>query len=72
MVFEVLKPRDQIFKLELASTNFWVHVLDLPFGWASHVVDKALGKSLGVAKGVLSEGNSLQLRVTWNIKKPLR
>lgn len=54
MAFEELKPGDQILELPLVSIDLWVYVLDLPFGWATPAVDKALGCSLGQVKGVLS------------------
>lgn len=72
MAFEELKPGDQNSELPLVSVDFWIHVLDLPFGWATHAVGEAFGHSLGKMKGVLPEGNFLQLCVAWDILKPLR
>lgn len=72
MVFEVLKPGDQVSELKLASVDFWVHILDLPFGWATAAVGKAMGRLLGEVKGVFAEGNTLQVRVEWDVSKPLK
>lgn len=68
----VLRSGDQISKMKLDSVEFWVHVFDLPFEWAIHAIGEALGKSLGIVKGVILEGNSLQLRLVRYVKKPLR
>lgn len=63
MVFEALKPRDQISELKLVLMDFWVHILDLLFGWATTTVGEALGRSLREVKGVFFVGNKLQVHV---------
>lgn len=58
-------------ELKLACLDFWIHVLDVSFGRAKVEVGEALGRSLGMVKGVLLKGNSLLLPVAWDILKPL-
>lgn len=71
IIFEALKLGDQIPELKLNLMKFWVHVLDLPFGWATDV-GEVPGKSLSLVKGVILEGNSLKLCVVWYMTKPFR
>lgn len=67
----------QLSKVKLDHCSFWVRVYNLPLGWMNRKTADFIGNKLGTyegldAKGGLSVGKFLRIRVKLNLNNPLK